>query len=115
MHLRRRRERVRQERVNEREGKGREEGEENTVLTTDSAQKPVHGKKGRGVSKRDENNSYSTGEKEVTKQRGARWRKGRKMYIEEICIDGFKSYAQRVTLSGFDQCFNAITGLNGIV
>ncbi|EFJ41565.1 structural maintenance of chromosomes protein 2 [Volvox carteri f. nagariensis] len=35
------------------------------------------------------------------------------MYISEVCIEGFKSYASRVTLSNFDQCFNAITGLNG--
>ena len=35
------------------------------------------------------------------------------MYIEEVCVDGFKSYAQRVTLPGFDKHFNAITGLNG--
>ena len=35
------------------------------------------------------------------------------MFIEEISIDGFKSYAQRVTVPGFDRYFNAITGLNG--
>ena len=35
------------------------------------------------------------------------------MYIEEICIDGFKSYAQRTVVSNFDEKFNAITGLNG--
>lgn len=35
------------------------------------------------------------------------------MYISEITIEGFKSYATRVTLSNFDQAFNAITGLNG--
>ena len=35
------------------------------------------------------------------------------MYISEITIEGFKSYANRVTLSNFDQAFNAITGLNG--
>ncbi|KAL0480513.1 structural maintenance of chromosome [Acrasis kona] len=35
------------------------------------------------------------------------------MYISEIIIDGFKSYASRTVLSGFDQSFNAITGLNG--
>lgn len=28
-------------------------------------------------------------------------------------MEGFKSYANRVTLSNFDECFNAITGLNG--
>src|SRR4051812_43659602 len=35
------------------------------------------------------------------------------MYISEIIIDGFKSYASRTVLSGFDESFNAITGLNG--
>jgi len=35
------------------------------------------------------------------------------MYIEEVIIDGFKSYAQRVSISGFDKNFNAITGFNG--
>eukprot|EP00624_Nannochloropsis_granulata_P000256 evm.model.NODE_10904_length_5915_cov_18.506340.1 len=35
------------------------------------------------------------------------------MYIEEVIIDGFKSYATRTVVSGFDPCFNAITGLNG--
>lgn len=35
------------------------------------------------------------------------------MYIEEIIIDGFKSYPKRTVLSGFDPHFNAITGLNG--
>jgi structural maintenance of chromosome 2 len=35
------------------------------------------------------------------------------MYISEITLEGFKSYAQRVTLSNFDKSFNAITGLNG--
>ncbi|KAL0051178.1 hypothetical protein WJX82_003135 [Trebouxia sp. C0006] len=35
------------------------------------------------------------------------------MYIEEVTIDGFKSYAQRVTVPNFDRYFNAITGLNG--
>ena len=28
-------------------------------------------------------------------------------------MDGFKSYAQRVVIPGFDSQFNAITGLNG--
>lgn len=32
---------------------------------------------------------------------------------QEIIIDGFKSYAQRTVISGFDPQFNAITGLNG--
>jgi structural maintenance of chromosome 2 len=35
------------------------------------------------------------------------------MYIKEIVIDGFKSYAHRTVINGFDQHFNAITGLNG--
>jgi structural maintenance of chromosome 2 len=35
------------------------------------------------------------------------------MYVKEIIIDGFKTYAQRVTLDNFDPAFNAITGLNG--
>ena len=35
------------------------------------------------------------------------------MYIQEITIEGFKSYAQRVILPNFDPTFNAITGLNG--
>lgn len=36
-----------------------------------------------------------------------------KMYIKQVVIDGFKSYATRTTVSGFDPQFNAITGLNG--
>lgn len=35
------------------------------------------------------------------------------MYIQEVIIDGFKSYATRTTVTGFDPYFNAITGLNG--
>ncbi|KAG1678186.1 hypothetical protein FOA52_016123 [Chlamydomonas sp. UWO 241] len=35
------------------------------------------------------------------------------MYIQNVEIEGFKSYAQRVALSNFDPTFNAITGLNG--
>ena len=35
------------------------------------------------------------------------------MFVKEISLDGFKSYAQRVDIRGFDQQFNAITGLNG--
>ncbi|KAJ3332301.1 Structural maintenance of chromosomes protein 2, partial [Blyttiomyces sp. JEL0837] len=34
-------------------------------------------------------------------------------YIEEIIIDGFKSYATRTVINGWDPQFNAITGLNG--
>ena len=35
------------------------------------------------------------------------------MYIKGIVLDGFKSYASRTEISGFDSEFNAITGLNG--
>ena len=35
------------------------------------------------------------------------------MYIKSMIIDGFKSYAQRTEINGFDNMFNAITGLNG--
>eukprot|EP00392_Amoebophrya_sp_AT5.2_P013766 g13895.t1 len=35
------------------------------------------------------------------------------MYIEQVEIDGFKSYATAVTVGPFDKQFNAITGLNG--
>jgi len=35
------------------------------------------------------------------------------MYIKSIVLDGFKSYAQRTEITGFDALFNAITGLNG--
>ncbi|EGC37686.1 hypothetical protein DICPUDRAFT_29916 [Dictyostelium purpureum] len=35
------------------------------------------------------------------------------MYIQDIVIDGFKSYANRTVIEGFDPTFNAITGLNG--
>ena len=35
------------------------------------------------------------------------------MHIIEIVLDGFKSYATRTVISGFDSQFNAITGLNG--
>ena len=35
------------------------------------------------------------------------------MYIKSVVIDGFKSYAQRTEVNGFDPMFNAITGLNG--
>jgi structural maintenance of chromosome 2 len=35
------------------------------------------------------------------------------MFVKEISLDGFKSYAQRVDVKGFDKQFNAITGLNG--
>ena len=35
------------------------------------------------------------------------------MFVKEVEIDGFKSYAQATTVSSFDRHFNAITGLNG--
>lgn len=35
------------------------------------------------------------------------------MYIEEVILEGFKSYAARTVISGWDPEFNAITGLNG--
>ena len=35
------------------------------------------------------------------------------MYIEEIILEGFKSYATRTSITGWDPEFNAITGLNG--
>ncbi|KAL9231457.1 hypothetical protein vseg_006684 [Gypsophila vaccaria] len=35
------------------------------------------------------------------------------MHIREICLEGFKSYATRTVVPGFDPFFNAITGLNG--
>ncbi|KAL4996974.1 hypothetical protein BDV10DRAFT_99600 [Aspergillus recurvatus] len=35
------------------------------------------------------------------------------MRITEIIIDGFKSYAVRTVISGWDESFNSITGLNG--
>ena len=35
------------------------------------------------------------------------------MYIKQIVLEGFKSYARETTIAQFDQRFNAITGLNG--
>ncbi|KAL6123484.1 hypothetical protein ACLB2K_076006 [Fragaria x ananassa] len=35
------------------------------------------------------------------------------MYIKEVTLEGFKSYATRTVVPGFDPFFNAITGLNG--
>ncbi|PVV00023.1 hypothetical protein BB559_000229 [Furculomyces boomerangus] len=35
------------------------------------------------------------------------------MHVEELIIDGFKSYASRTHIKGWDPEFNAITGLNG--
>ena len=36
-----------------------------------------------------------------------------KMRVVEVVIDGFKSYAVRTVISGWDESFNSITGLNG--
>lgn len=36
-----------------------------------------------------------------------------RMRVIEIVIDGFKSYAVRTVISGWDESFNSITGLNG--
>ncbi|KAG5518532.1 hypothetical protein PMAC_002928 [Pneumocystis sp. 'macacae'] len=36
-----------------------------------------------------------------------------RMHLSEIIIDGFKSYAHRTVIDGFDTSFNAITGPNG--
>ena len=36
-----------------------------------------------------------------------------KMHIKSVILEGFKSYAQRTEVNGFDPLFNAITGLNG--
>ncbi|KAL8626236.1 hypothetical protein Q9189_008081, partial [Teloschistes chrysophthalmus] len=36
-----------------------------------------------------------------------------KMKVVELVIDGFKSYAVRTVISGWDESFNSITGLNG--
>lgn len=35
------------------------------------------------------------------------------MFIKSIILEGFKSYAERTEINGFDPLFNAITGLNG--
>jgi len=35
------------------------------------------------------------------------------MRIEELILEGFKSYPVRTTISQWDPSFNAITGLNG--
>lgn len=35
------------------------------------------------------------------------------MFVKTVTIDGFKSYAQRTEIEGFDPLFNAVTGLNG--
>ncbi|KAI9833550.1 MAG: Structural maintenance of chromosomes protein 2 [Phylliscum demangeonii] len=35
------------------------------------------------------------------------------MWVIEVIIDGFKSYAVRTVISGWDESFNSITGLNG--
>jgi len=35
------------------------------------------------------------------------------MHVKEVSIDGFKSYANRTVINGWDKHFNAITGPNG--
>lgn len=40
-------------------------------------------------------------------------RKPANMRVVEVVIDGFKSYAVRTVISGWDEAFNSITGLNG--
>lgn len=35
------------------------------------------------------------------------------MRVVELILDGFKSYAVRTVISGWDESFNSITGLNG--
>eukprot|EP00122_Pirum_gemmata_P012091 Pgem_evm1s11223 len=35
------------------------------------------------------------------------------MFVEKICAEGFKSYANRTEITGFHPHFNAITGYNG--
>ncbi|XP_011496174.1 PREDICTED: structural maintenance of chromosomes protein 2 [Ceratosolen solmsi marchali] len=35
------------------------------------------------------------------------------MHIKSMVLEGFKSYGKRIEINGFDQEFNAITGLNG--
>lgn len=35
------------------------------------------------------------------------------MYVDEIILQGFKTYVNRTVISGFDSQFNAITGYNG--
>ena len=35
------------------------------------------------------------------------------MYIDEVIVEGFKSYAARTVIGKWDPRFNAITGLNG--
>ena len=40
-------------------------------------------------------------------------RNDRDMRIEELILEGFKSYPVRTQITGWDSSFNAITGLNG--
>lgn len=35
------------------------------------------------------------------------------MFVKEIVLEGFKSYATRTVIAGFDPRFNAVTGRNG--
>jgi len=54
---------------------------------------------------------FCCGTEERRKQDAAKERT--RMHIKEIILEGFKSYAHRTVVSGFDPHFNAITGLNG--
>jgi chromosome segregation ATPase len=35
------------------------------------------------------------------------------MYLEELILEGFKSYPVRTSITGWDPSFSAVTGLNG--
>jgi structural maintenance of chromosome 2 len=35
------------------------------------------------------------------------------MYVQEMVLEGFKTYQSRTVIEGFDPQFNAITGENG--
>lgn len=47
------------------------------------------------------------------KARQSQFTPGCSMFIQEIILEGFKSYATRTVIGGWDSEFNAITGLNG--
>lgn len=49
----------------------------------------------------------------IPTSRLAQRQRQQEMKIVEIVIDGFKSYAVRTVISGWDESFNSITGLNG--
>lgn len=56
---------------------------------------------------------YRPGLSLVAQRRLTSPRQCRIMYVKSIILEGFKSYAQRTEVNGFDPLFNAITGLNG--